>query len=147
MNTMFLLMAEHGAAEIPLEKIAPMFGLSRAEACKRASRQALPVPAYQPGSLGWSMYVILPPTSTPSAIKPAKTGNASMGARWRLKQMRNARRKPNAINGDTVNKARAQRTSRHAHGLLAPQGAFTLLPAYPGGRAFLHGSTPAETVS
>lgn len=50
MNTMFLLMAEHGSAEIPLEKVAPLFGLSRAEACKRACRQALPVPAYQPGS-------------------------------------------------------------------------------------------------
>lgn len=50
MNTLFLLMAEHGSAEIPLEKIAPLFGLSRAEACKRACRQALPVPAYQPGS-------------------------------------------------------------------------------------------------
>lgn len=47
MNTLLLLMAEYGTAQIPLEKCANLFGLTPPEAAKRASRAALPVPAFR----------------------------------------------------------------------------------------------------
>ena len=47
MNTVFLLMAEYETSQIPLERLCPMFGLTPAEASKRAARAALPVPAYR----------------------------------------------------------------------------------------------------
>lgn len=50
MNTLFLLMAEYGTAQIPLVRCASMFGMTPEEAAKRASRAALPIPAYRVGS-------------------------------------------------------------------------------------------------
>ncbi len=47
MNTLFLLMAEFQTAQIPLERVCPMFGLTLSEAAKRAARASLPVPAYR----------------------------------------------------------------------------------------------------
>ncbi|MGH8038894.1 MAG: pyocin activator PrtN family protein [Pseudomonas sp.] len=47
MNTVFLLMAEYETAQIPLERVCPMFGLTPPEAAKRAARAGLPVPAYR----------------------------------------------------------------------------------------------------
>jgi hypothetical protein len=47
MRTILLLMAEYGTAQIPLEKCASLFGLTSAEAAKRAARAALPVPAFR----------------------------------------------------------------------------------------------------
>ncbi|WP_305805957.1 pyocin activator PrtN family protein [Stenotrophomonas sp. YIM B06876] len=47
MKTLMLLMAEYGTAQIPLAKCAPLFGLTPAEAAKRAIRAALPVPAFR----------------------------------------------------------------------------------------------------
>jgi len=46
-NTAFLLMAEFETSQIPLERVCPMFGLTPAEAAKRAAKAALPVPAYR----------------------------------------------------------------------------------------------------
>lgn len=49
--TFFGLLAEFGAAEIPLEKVAPKyFGLTPAQAKARANLQQLPVPVYRAGS-------------------------------------------------------------------------------------------------
>ncbi len=50
MNTFFALLAEHGTAQIPLERVCSLFGLSPKEANTRAKRQDLPVPAYRVGS-------------------------------------------------------------------------------------------------
>lgn len=50
MNTLFLLMAEYGTAQIPLVRCARMFGMTPEEAAKRAGRAALPIPAYRVGS-------------------------------------------------------------------------------------------------
>lgn len=50
MNTLFLLMAEYGTGEIPLEKCAHLFGLEPKEAIRRAPRQDLPVPVYRAGT-------------------------------------------------------------------------------------------------
>lgn len=50
MNTFFTLMAEFGTAQIPVEKCAPLFGLSPKKAEEYACRQQLPVPAFRIGS-------------------------------------------------------------------------------------------------
>lgn len=52
MNTVFLLLAEFGQADIPLETVAEKYlNLSRREACMRAARCDLPFPAFRiPGS-------------------------------------------------------------------------------------------------
>lgn len=50
MNTYFGLLAEYGTAEIPLERCCGVFGLSDAEAKRRAALSDLPVPAYRAGS-------------------------------------------------------------------------------------------------
>ena len=50
MNTFFALLAEHGTAQIPLERVCSLFGLSPKEANVRAKRQELPVPAFRVGS-------------------------------------------------------------------------------------------------
>lgn len=50
MNTLFLLMAEYGTAQIPLGRCAQLFGMTPEEAAKRAGRAALPVPAFRVGS-------------------------------------------------------------------------------------------------
>lgn len=50
MNTVFLLLAEYGTAQIPLERCAHLFGLSADEAAKRANRHGLPVPAFRLGT-------------------------------------------------------------------------------------------------
>lgn len=50
MNTFFALLAEYGTAQIPLDRCCGKFGLSAAEAAKRAGRQALPVPVYRAGT-------------------------------------------------------------------------------------------------
>lgn len=49
--TYFGLLAEFGAAEIPLDAVAPKyFGLNPAKAKARANLQQLPVPVYRAGS-------------------------------------------------------------------------------------------------
>lgn len=51
MSTFFGLLAEFGTAEIPLSLVAPkFFGLTEAEAKRRASLQDLPIPVYRAGS-------------------------------------------------------------------------------------------------
>lgn len=50
MNTFFALMAEYQTAQIPVEKCAPLFGMDPKEACRRASLQKLPVPAFRLGT-------------------------------------------------------------------------------------------------
>lgn len=51
MNTLFLLMAEYGAADIPLEKVAPKyFGIESKKANQKAALQQLPVPVYRAGT-------------------------------------------------------------------------------------------------
>ena len=51
MNTAFLLLAEYGQTDIPLETVADKYlGLSSTEAKNRAARCALPFPAYRTGS-------------------------------------------------------------------------------------------------
>ncbi|WP_426281661.1 pyocin activator PrtN family protein [Lysobacter soli] len=47
MKTLFMLMAEYGTGQIPLERCAALFGLTPPEAAKRAARAALPVPAFR----------------------------------------------------------------------------------------------------
>lgn len=49
-TTVFLLLAEFGTGHIPLEKCCHHFGMKPEEACKRATRQALPVPVFRLGS-------------------------------------------------------------------------------------------------
>lgn len=46
----FLLMAEFGTAQVPLEKCSYLFGLTADEAAKRAARAALPLSPYRVGS-------------------------------------------------------------------------------------------------
>ena len=48
--TLFLVLAEYGSAQIPIERCAHQFGLTPAQAKDAAKRQALPVPAYRLGS-------------------------------------------------------------------------------------------------
>lgn len=50
MNTFFALMAEYGTAQIPVDRCAHLFGLEPKEACRRASLQRLPVPAFRAGT-------------------------------------------------------------------------------------------------
>lgn len=49
-RTYFALLAEYETAQIPLEKIAGLFGLTPAMAAKRAVGQDLPVPAFRLGT-------------------------------------------------------------------------------------------------
>jgi hypothetical protein len=50
-NTVFLLMAEFGQADIPLEQVAAKYlGLDAAHAKRQAASQALPFPVYRAGS-------------------------------------------------------------------------------------------------
>lgn len=48
--TLFLVLAEYGTAQVPLERCAHQFGMTGAQAKDAAKRQALPVPAYRLGS-------------------------------------------------------------------------------------------------
>lgn len=47
MNTLFLVMAQFEAAEVPLEKICDQFGLSLPQAKRKAALHELPVPFYK----------------------------------------------------------------------------------------------------
>lgn len=48
MNTLFLVLAEFGSAEIPLNALAEKYlGLSPAQAKRQAGRQALPFPVHR----------------------------------------------------------------------------------------------------
>lgn len=47
MNTLFLVMAQFESAEIPLEKLCDQFGLSIAQAKRKAAGHELPVPFYK----------------------------------------------------------------------------------------------------
>lgn len=48
--TLFLVLAEYGTAQIPVERCAKHFGMTATEAKAAARRQALPVPCYRLGS-------------------------------------------------------------------------------------------------
>lgn len=48
--TLFLVLAEYGTAQIPVERCAHQFGMTPNQAKDAAKRQALPVPAYRLGS-------------------------------------------------------------------------------------------------
>lgn len=48
--TLFLVLAEYGTAQIPVERCAHQFGMTPAQAKDAAKRQTLPVPAYRLGS-------------------------------------------------------------------------------------------------
>lgn len=48
--TLFLVLAEYGTAQIPVERCAAQFGMTPNEAKAAARRQALPVPCYRLGS-------------------------------------------------------------------------------------------------
>lgn len=51
MNTAFLLLAQYGKADVPLADIAGDYlGMTQKEASTRATRAALPFPAYRVGS-------------------------------------------------------------------------------------------------
>lgn len=51
MKTMFLLMAEHGQADIPLSDVAEKYlGISPAKAARLAGAQQLPFPVFRGGS-------------------------------------------------------------------------------------------------
>jgi hypothetical protein len=49
-KTLFLVLAEFGTSQIPVEQCAHHFGLTTPEAKRAAARQALPVPCYRLGS-------------------------------------------------------------------------------------------------
>lgn len=49
-RTLFLLLAEFGTGQIPLDRCAHHFGMGTDEAKRAAARQALPVPAFRLGS-------------------------------------------------------------------------------------------------
>lgn len=49
-RTLFLLLAEFGTGQIPVERCAAHFGMGSDEAKRAASRQQLPVPAFRLGS-------------------------------------------------------------------------------------------------
>ena len=58
MNTVFLLLAEFGRADVPLEEIAEKYlGIPKAKAYMKAKREELPVPTYQLGSQKSSRFV------------------------------------------------------------------------------------------
>jgi hypothetical protein len=48
--TLFMILAEYGTAQIPVERCAAAFGMTADEAKRAAKRQALPVPSYRLGS-------------------------------------------------------------------------------------------------
>ncbi len=48
--TLFLVLAEYGTAQIPVERCAHQFGMTPNQAKDAAKRQVLPVPAYRLGS-------------------------------------------------------------------------------------------------
>jgi hypothetical protein len=48
--TLFMVLAEYGTAQIPVERCAQQFGMTPNQAKDAAKRQALPVPAYRLGS-------------------------------------------------------------------------------------------------
>ena len=51
MNTTFLLMAEYGTTDIPLEVVAEKYlGMAARAAGNKAAKGELPFPAYRPGS-------------------------------------------------------------------------------------------------
>lgn len=51
MNTVFLLMAEFGESDIPLERVAPKyFGIESKKALQKAALQQLPVPCFRAGT-------------------------------------------------------------------------------------------------
>lgn len=48
MNTLFMLMAQHGQADIPLEVVASQYlGLGKEKACIQARTQSLPFPVFR----------------------------------------------------------------------------------------------------
>lgn len=49
-RTLFLLLAEFGTGQIPLERCCHHFGMKADEAKRAAIRQALPVPVFRLGS-------------------------------------------------------------------------------------------------
>ena len=49
-RTLFLLLAEYGTGQIPVEKCCRHFGMAPDEAKRAASLQKLPVPAFRLGS-------------------------------------------------------------------------------------------------
>lgn len=49
-NTVFLLMAEYGTSQIPLDKCCHIFGMQPAQAKRAASLQKLPVVAFRADS-------------------------------------------------------------------------------------------------
>lgn len=49
-RTMFLLLAEFGTGQIPVDRCAHHFGLSPEEAKRAAARQKLPIPAFRLGT-------------------------------------------------------------------------------------------------
>lgn len=51
MNTIFLLLAEFGKADVPLDKVAERYlAMDPRTANARANRNALPFPTYRPGT-------------------------------------------------------------------------------------------------
>ena len=48
--TLFLVLAEYGTAQIPVDRCAHHFGMTAQEAKAAARRQSLPVPCYRLGS-------------------------------------------------------------------------------------------------
>lgn len=49
-RTLFLLLAEFGTGQIPVERCAHHFGMAADEAKRAALRQRLPIPAFRLGS-------------------------------------------------------------------------------------------------
>lgn len=49
-RTLFLLLAEFGTGQVPVDRCAHHFGMSTDEAKRAAARQALPVPTFRLGS-------------------------------------------------------------------------------------------------
>jgi hypothetical protein len=49
-RTLFLLVAEFGTGQIPVDRCCHHFGMKADEAKRAAARQALPVPAFRLGS-------------------------------------------------------------------------------------------------
>jgi hypothetical protein len=59
MSTVFLLMAEFGQADVPLEIVAHRYlGLSEKEAKQRATARMLPIPAYRGSSSQKSPWLV-----------------------------------------------------------------------------------------
>jgi hypothetical protein len=49
-KTLFLVLAEFGTSQIPVEQCAHHFGMTELEAKRAAKRQGLPIPCYRLGS-------------------------------------------------------------------------------------------------